>query len=103
MKAPKIAPFRRALPLPAFVMHPLTAVIVAAVHVYLAYGHLSKLFGGDVQWTHFWKGFGALGGAYVFAALASRGLARQERGAEGGLDSYLPPAAALSAERKESN
>lgn len=73
MKAPKIAPFRRALPLPAFVLHPLTAVVIAAVHVYLAFGHLSQLFGGDVQWTHIWKGFGALGGAYVFAALASRG------------------------------
>jgi polyhydroxyalkanoate synthase len=33
----------------------------------------SKLFGGPVQWTDVWKGFGALGGAYVFAALASRG------------------------------
>ena len=66
------------LPLPAFVLRPLTAVVIAVVHVYLAVGHLSKLFGGDVQWTHIWKGFGALAGAYVFAALASRGLARQE-------------------------
>jgi hypothetical protein len=73
--------FRFVLPLPAFVLHPLTAVVVAAVHVYLAAGHLSQLIGGDVQWTHFWKGFGALGGAYVFAALASRGLARQSRSA----------------------
>jgi hypothetical protein len=32
------------------------------------------LFGGDVQWTHIWKGFGALAGAYVFAALASRAM-----------------------------
>ena len=37
-----------------------------------------SLFAGDVQWTHIWKGFGALAGAYVFAALASRGLARGE-------------------------
>ncbi len=66
------------LPLPRFVLHPLTALAIAAVHVYLAFGHLSRLFGGDVQWTHIWKGFGALGGAYVFAALASRGLARRE-------------------------
>ena len=71
---------RFVLPLPAFVLHPLTAVVVAAVHVYLAAGHLSQLIGGDVQWTHFWKGFGALGGAYVFLALASRGLARQVGG-----------------------
>lgn len=62
------------LPLPRFVLHPITAVIIAVVHVYLAFGHLSQLFGGDVQWTHIWKSFGALGGAYVFAALASRGL-----------------------------
>jgi hypothetical protein len=63
------------LPLPHFVLHPVTAVVIAAVHLYLAYGHLGQLFGGDVQWTHAWKGFGALGGAYVFAALATRGLA----------------------------
>jgi hypothetical protein len=78
MKAATVIPFRTVLPLPAFVLHPLTAVVVAAVHVYLAFGHLSQLFGGDMQWTHIWKGFGALAGAYVFAALASRGLTRQE-------------------------
>jgi hypothetical protein len=39
---------------------------------------LVNLFSGDVQWTHFWKGFGALAGAYLFAALASRGLAQNE-------------------------
>jgi hypothetical protein len=78
MKAPNAMRFRVALPLPAFVLHPLTAVVIAAVHVYLAAGHLSNLIGGDVQWEHFWKGFGALGGAYVFAALASRGLAQNE-------------------------
>jgi hypothetical protein len=66
------------LPLPAFVLHPLTALGIAVVHVYLASGHLSKLFSGPVQWTDIWKGFGALGGAYVFAALASRGLARRK-------------------------
>ena len=71
-------PFHVVLPLPRFVLQPLTAVVVAAVHVYLAGGHLSLLFGGDVEWTHVWKGFGALGGAYVFAALASRGLAPHE-------------------------
>jgi len=65
------------LPLPGWVMHPYTALVIAAVHVYLSYGHLSNLFGGDLQWTHFWKGFGSLGGAYVFAALATRGFARQ--------------------------
>ena len=35
-------------------------------------------FAGDVQWTHIWKGFGALAGAYIFAALASRGFAQHE-------------------------
>jgi len=63
------------LPLPAFVMHPLTAVSIAALHVYLAAGHLTNLFGGSIRWTEIWKGFGALSGAYVFAALASRRLA----------------------------
>jgi hypothetical protein len=80
VKAPNAIFFRTVLPLPAFVLHPLTAVVVAAVHVYLAAGHLSSLFGGELQWTHLWKGFGALGGAYVFAALASHRLARQEGG-----------------------
>src|SRR4029450_10745903 len=78
MKAPNAIFFRTVLPLPAFVLHPLTAVVIAAMHVYLAFGHLSQLIGGDVQWTHIWKGFGALGGAYVFLALASRGLASEE-------------------------
>jgi hypothetical protein len=64
------------LPLPRFVLNPLTALGVAVVHVYLAAGHLLRLFGGDVAWTHIWKGFGALAGAYVFVAIASRGRAR---------------------------
>ena len=64
------------LPLPAFVMHPLAAVSIAALHVYLAAGHLTNLFGGSIRWTEIWKGFGALAGAYVFAALATRRLAR---------------------------
>ena len=67
-------PSRFVLPLPSFVLHPYTAVIIAIVHIYLSVGHLSNLFAGDVQWTHFWKGFGALAGAYVFAALSSRGF-----------------------------
>jgi hypothetical protein len=78
MKAHHPIPFRLVLPLPSFVLRPLTAVVIAAVHVYLAAGHLWQLIVGDVQWTHCWKGFGALAGAYVFAALASRGLARGE-------------------------
>ena len=69
-------PLRFTLPLPAFVLHPVTAVVIATLHVYLGAGHLLKLFGGDVEWTHLWKGFGALAGAYVFAALASRGFVR---------------------------
>jgi hypothetical protein len=56
MKSHSAVRFRFVLPLPAFVLHPLTALVVAAVHVYLAAGHLSQLIGGDVQWTHFWKG-----------------------------------------------
>lgn len=78
MKGPGSRRFRFVLPLPGFVLHPLTAVIVGAVHVYLAAGHLWPLIGGEVQWTHIWKGFGALGGAYVFTALALRGLAGHE-------------------------
>ena len=66
---------RLTLPLPAFVLHPLTALFLAGIHVYLASGHLAELFNGPVQWTDIWKGIGALAGAYVFAALASRGLA----------------------------
>ena len=60
------------LPLPRFVLHPLTAAAIAAVHLYLAYGHLTKLAAGEVEWEHIWKGFGPLLGAYVFAALTSR-------------------------------
>jgi hypothetical protein len=78
MKTESQRRFGGVLPLPRFVQHPLTSLIVAAVHVYLAGGHLVNLFGGSgVQWTDVWKGFGALGGAYVFTALASRALARQ--------------------------
>ena len=76
MKSRRAIRFGVVLPLPRFVMQPITALVVAAAHVYLAAGHLLDLFGGDVQWTHIWKGFGALAGAYVFAAIASRGLAR---------------------------
>jgi hypothetical protein len=76
MKTQGTLPSRFVLPLPSFVLHPYTAVIIAIVHIYLSVGHLSELFAGDVQWTHFWKGFGSLGGAYVFAALATRGFAQ---------------------------
>jgi hypothetical protein len=77
MKAHNTWALRIELPLPAFVWHPITAAVIAAVHVYLAAGHLSRLFGGEVEWTHIWKGCGALAGAYVFTALASRGLAQR--------------------------
>jgi hypothetical protein len=66
------------LPLPGWVLHPFTAVIIAGVHVYLSLGHLSVLFQGTPQWTDLWKGFGAMFGAYVFAALATRGVARNK-------------------------
>jgi hypothetical protein len=78
MKALDGGSFRNALPLPAFVLHPLTALVMALMHVYLAAGHLLKLAGGEITWTNVWKGFGASGGAYVFAALASRGLVRRK-------------------------
>ena len=82
MKGDMAMASRFVLPLPGFVLHPLTALVIAALHVYpLAFGHLSELLGGDIQWTHIWKGFGALGGAYVFAALASRALAPTRRSA----------------------
>jgi hypothetical protein len=76
MKVHNAQPIR--LPLPAFVLHPFTALAIALVHVYLAAGHLLKLFGGEITWTNIWKGFGALGGAYLFAALASRGLVQRK-------------------------
>ena len=79
MREPALVRTVPLLPLPSFILHPLTAVIIAAVHVYLAVSHLEPLLAGDWQWTHTWKGFGALAGAYVFVALASRGLARSSR------------------------
>ena len=39
-----------------------------------------------MEWTHIWKGLGALGGAYVFAALASRGLRAEGRHAPSSVD-----------------
>ena len=78
MKARRTLPSRFVLPLPGFVLHPYTAVVIAGVHVYLSAGHLSKLLAGEIEWTHRWKGFGSLGGAYVFAALATRGFARHK-------------------------
>ena len=63
MKASKTTASRFVLPLPAFILHPLTAVLIAAAHVYLAAGHLLKFFGGEVTSTNIWKGVGALAGA----------------------------------------
>jgi hypothetical protein len=63
MKLPTTMIFRSPLPLPRFVLHPLVALLIAVLHVYLSFEHLSKLFGGDVEWTQIWKGFGALAGA----------------------------------------
>jgi len=76
MKTRETLPSRFVLPLPSFVLQPYTAIVIAVVHIYLSVGHLSNLFGGDVQWTHFWKSFSSLGGAYVFAALATREFAQ---------------------------
>ena len=87
MKTQETLPSRFVLPLPRFVLQPRTAIVIAVVHIYLSVGHLWELFGGDVQWTHFWKGFGSLGGAYVFAALATRGFAQ--------FKSQLPPLEAV--------
>ena len=40
---------RFVLPLPRFILHPLTAVALAAVHVYLAVGHLTELAAGHLE------------------------------------------------------
>src|SRR5215831_16149303 len=80
---------RFVLPLPGFLLHPVTSIVVCVVHIYLAFGHLSQLAVGDVQWTHIWKGFGALAGAYIFAALASRGFVQHEN--DRPLTSFLRP------------
>ena len=61
MKAHYTMPFRIDLPLPAFVLRPITAEVIAAVHVYLAAGPLSRLIGGEVEWTHISKGSGDAG------------------------------------------
>jgi hypothetical protein len=71
-KTPQVMRLSALIPLPRFVLYSLTSWTIAAVHVYLAYGHLTKLLGGDAEWVHVWKGFGALFGAYVFTALTSR-------------------------------
>ena len=85
--------FRFVLPLPRFIFHPLSTAFIAAVHVYLAAGHLSKVMAGPVEWTDLWKGLGALGGAYVFAALASRSMSarlRHHAGTTDGIDRSRP-------------
>jgi hypothetical protein len=78
------------LPLPRFVLHPLAAVAVGTVHVYLAAGHLAELAADNVEWTHLWKGFGALAGAYVFVALASRRMPVGSVSCEGGVGTRSP-------------
>ena len=77
MVGPSVVRTAPVLPLPGFILRPFTSGVIAVVHVYLALTHLVPLFAGDVSWTHIWKGFGALAGAYVFVALASRGAARR--------------------------
>ena len=46
MKTEGPLPSRFVLPLPGWVLHPYTAVVIAAVHVYLSIGHVSVLFEG---------------------------------------------------------
>ena len=87
---------RFVLPLPRFVLHPFTAVGIAVLHVYLAQGHLSNLFGGPIQWTDVWKGFVALAGAYVFAALASRGFAARRARQEARSNEDMCPNASVN-------
>ena len=49
-------------------------IVLSGRHVtVVSVGHLAELVAGNVEWTHLWKGFGALAAAYVFAALALRG------------------------------
>jgi hypothetical protein len=48
MKSLSAMRFRTVLPLSAFVLHPLTAVVVAAVHVYLAAGHFAQLLSAAI-------------------------------------------------------
>jgi hypothetical protein len=79
MSAPAVLRNVPLLPLPRFIPRPFTALIIAVMHVYLALAHVVPLVGGDRTWTHIWKGFGALAGAYIFAALASRGLRAEGR------------------------
>jgi len=42
MKALALIPYSVTLPLPAFVLHPLTALGLAVLHTYLAVDHLPK-------------------------------------------------------------
>ena len=91
MSSPKSPAF--VLPLPGWVLHPYTAIFIAAIHVYLGAGHLAELFPGPPQWTDIWKGFGAMFGAYVFSALATRGFAR--------LKSQLPSLEPLNQREEE--
>jgi hypothetical protein len=56
---------RLTLPLPAFVLHPLTALVIAAIHVYLASGHLQNYSVALSNGLTSGKG----------SALASRGIA----------------------------
>jgi hypothetical protein len=44
----RATPFRSGLPLPAFVLRPMTALILAAVHMYLATAHLTSWWLGGL-------------------------------------------------------
>lgn len=58
------------LPLPGLVTGRPFCLLLAAIHFWLGCGHLGALARGALAWTHVWKGFGAVLGAYVFVALA---------------------------------
>ncbi len=49
MNAYRTRPFQRALPLPTFVMHPFTLLVLAGVHAYLAFVHLAQLAAGSIE------------------------------------------------------
>lgn len=54
-------------------------LFLALVHLYLSVGHLASFFGGEVTWTHAWKGFGALAGFFIMLIFAGKQSRSGER------------------------